>query len=80
MTQPQVSRRLATLFAAALLGVLVVVGIALTSLGWVALTSYLVVVGVGVTAAVRRARALREPAGRTCTCCTSTVFDPVEVR
>ena len=29
---------------------------------------------------VRRKRAAPRPAGRTCGCCTSTVYDPVEVR
>ena len=76
------SARLAGLFVAALLGVLAVVGVALASLGPVALAVYGVLV-VGLLAVLlRRAAALRAPkdTGRTCTCCTSTVLDPVEVR
>ncbi|MCW2598596.1 MAG: hypothetical protein JWM02_425 [Frankiales bacterium] len=76
------STRLAALFVAALLGLLVVFGLALAPLGWAAETPYLLVVAVGLGALVRQARALKapEPAGRTCSCCTSTVYDPVEVR
>lgn len=82
MTQPgpKVSRRLAALFAAALLGVLAVVGIAVAGLGVVPLIAYAAAVLGLLTVLVRRARALRRPVGRTCSCCTSTVFDPVEVR
>jgi hypothetical protein len=40
-----------------------------------------VVVLTGVVLSARKAQALRRhQAGRTCTCCTSTVFDPVEIR
>jgi hypothetical protein len=79
------SARLAALFVAALLGVLAVVGVAAASLGWVALGPYLVGVVAFLALLVRRGRALvRQQAptddGRTCTCCTSTVHDPVEVR
>jgi len=79
MTQ-QVSRRLAGLFATALLGVLAVVGLAVSSLGVVPLIAYAAAVLGLLAALVRRARALQRPAGQTCSCCTSTVFDPVEVR
>ena len=66
------------LFAAALLAVLTAVGFAVSALGWVALSAYLVVVAALLAAAVRRQRAQTD--GRTCSCCTSTVFDPVEIR
>ena len=78
------SRLLAALFLSALLGTLAVVGVALSSLGWPVLTGYVALVLVALGLMVRRARALlaqqRHRSGRTCTCCTSTVFDPVEVR
>ena len=74
------STRIAVLFWVALLGVIAVVGLALTPLGWAAEAPYLLVVLVGLALLVRRARALTVPEGRTCSCCTSTVFDPVEVR
>jgi hypothetical protein len=75
------SKRLAALFVTTLLGVLVVVGLALSPLGWVAEAPYLLLVAVGLSLLVRRARALRRPPeGATCSCCTSTVFDAVEVR
>ena len=74
------STRVAALFWTALLGVLAVVGLALSPLGWAALAPYLLVVLVGLAVLVRRARAMRPVEGRTCSCCTSTVFDPVEVR
>ena len=82
MTQPgpQVSRRLAALFATALLGVLAVIGLAVASLGVVPLIAYAAVVLAVLVLLGRRARALRRPTGHTCSCCTSTVFDPVEVR
>jgi hypothetical protein len=78
------TRTLAGLFLAALLGTLTIVGLALSVLGWVVLGPYLAVVAAGLALLVRRARSLARQAkhrdGRTCTCCTSTVFDPVEVR
>ncbi|MCW2498490.1 MAG: hypothetical protein JWN87_166 [Frankiales bacterium] len=75
------SPRTAGLFVAALVGVLTVVGLALAPLGWLALGPYLVVVLTGIVLSARKAQALRRhQAGRTCTCCTSTVFDPVEIR
>ena len=77
------SRRIAALFVSALLGVAVVVGLALSPLGWPVLVPYTVVVLVALGLLVRKAAGLRraaeQPAGRTCTCCTSTVFDPVKV-
>ena len=74
------STRLAVLFWMAIIGALAVVGLALAPLGWVLEAPYLLVVLVGLALLVRRSRALRVPEGRTCSCCTSTVFDPVEVR
>ena len=85
MSTPQIDRRLAGLFAAALLGVLVVLGLLAAALGTPVLVGYVAVVVPAPVLLVRRARALQQPAapaaeGRTCSCCTSTVFDPVEVR
>lgn len=79
------SSRLAALFVMAVIGLLVVLGLVLAPLGWAAEAPYLLVVVVGLALLVRRARALRPatehvPEGRTCSCCTSTVYDPVEVR
>ena len=66
------------LFVLALLAVLTAVGVAVSALGWVALLAYLLVVGVAVGLAFRASRPRDD--GRTCSCCTSTVYDPVEVR
>ena len=63
------------LFAVALLAVLTAVGVAVSGLGWVALSAYLLIVVTLLGLAVRRQRA--QQSGRTCSCCTSTVFDPV---
>jgi hypothetical protein len=67
------------LFLTALVGVVAVVGIALSAWTPVALIPYAALLAVAAVAVVRRARALRRPTGRTCDCCTSTVFDPVTV-
>ena len=79
------TRRLQVLFLLSLLGVLVILGLlAWALLGPVGGTAYAVVVLGLVAAGAWRARAAEAPApqvaGRTCTCCTSTVHDPVEVR
>ena len=76
------SPRLAALFVTALLGAAVVVGLALVPLGWAALAPYLLVVMTGLALLVRQARAVRAQRddGRTCSCCTTTVYDPVEIR
>ena len=81
------STRVAALFVSALLGVLVVGGVAVSALGRPVLAGYLVVVAVGLGLLLRRARSLARHragagagSGRTCACCTSTVFDPVEIR
>ena len=75
-------RRLSTQFLAACGGVLVVLGIVVADLGGpLALAAYVVVTLALIGLAARRARALTaRPAGRTCSCCTGTVYDPVEVR
>jgi hypothetical protein len=66
------------LFALSLVLVLTAVGFAVSALGGIALSAYLVVVVTLLLLAVRRQRGRQS--GRTCACCTSTVFDPVEVR
>jgi hypothetical protein len=66
------------LFRVALLAVLAAVGVAASALGWVALAAYVLLVVALLALAVRRQRPQTD--GRTCSCCTSTVFDPVEVR
>lgn len=70
---------LQALFVTALLGVLAAVGLALSALGWLVVAAYAIVVVTGLGLLARRARRQKTD-GRTCTCCTSTVFDPVEVR
>ena len=75
------SRRLALLFATALLGTHVVIALALAKLSPLASVGYLLLTTLGLlTFSVRRLRASRRPQGTTCSCCTSTVYDPVEVR
>ena len=77
------TRRLQVLFLLALLGVLLAAGLVLADLaGPLAAVAYAVVVLGGLLYAASRARAAAAapPPGRTCTCCTSTVHDPVEVR
>ncbi len=74
-------RRLQVQFLIAFAGVLVVLGLVVGELaGPVGLGVYAVAVTGLVAAGARRAR-LRAlpPPGRTCTCCTSTVHDPVRV-
>jgi hypothetical protein len=73
------------LFVVAVLGLLTIVGLALAPLGWLVEGPYLAIVLTGWVVLSRQARSLRrsqEPPddGRTCSCCTSTVFDPVEIR
>jgi hypothetical protein len=67
------------LFVAALVSVLTAIGVALSALGWVAVVAYAVVVAVAVGLAARAQRTKRADDGRTCSCCTSTVVDPVQV-
>jgi hypothetical protein len=81
MTSP---RRLAVLFLSALLGLAVVGALVAAMLGPWVLAAYLVVEVAGLVVLAKRARTVRaafhRAQGRTCTCCTSTVFDPVEIR
>jgi hypothetical protein len=78
------SRRLLGLLCAAVLGVLVVLGLTVTALlgpvgGAVYTVVALAVVAVGVVRGRRLLAPAPRPAGRTCDCCTTTHFDPVEV-
>ena len=77
------STRIAALFVAAMTGVFVALGLVAASLGWSVLVGYVIGIGTFLFLVARRARAERRAkhraAGRTCTCCTSTVFDPVEI-
>jgi VIT1/CCC1 family predicted Fe2+/Mn2+ transporter len=76
--------RVQVLFLAALLGVLVVLGIALGAVAgpWT-LAGYAVVVLVLLVVGAGRAKAAQErsrrAAGRTCSCCTTSQHDPVKV-
>jgi hypothetical protein len=74
--------RLAALFLSAILGLLIAIGLALSTFGWLVEIPYVAVVLLALGVLARRARALRAPKddGRSCSCCTTTVFDPVEVR
>ena len=78
------SRRVQVLFLAALLGVLVCVGLGVFALvGAVPALAYSVVALVLLAVGAGRARAAqaaeRRAAGRTCTCCTTSQHDPVKV-
>ena len=78
------SRRPQVLFLAALLGVLVCVGLLVVGLaGPVAAGAYSVLVlGLLVVGAARAKAAqerARRAAGRSCTCCTTSQHDPVKV-
>lgn len=78
------SIRIAALFVAAMTGVLVALGIVAASLGRTVLVGYVVGAVAFLVLLARRARAERaarlRAQGRTCRCCTSSVFDPVEIR
>ena len=78
------TRRLQVLFLVALLGVLLCLGLVLHALAGVVVTAaYAAVVLALLTAGAVRARAAqaraRVAAGRSCTCCTTSQHDPVEV-
>ena len=77
------SRALAALFLTAAAGLVVVVSLALSTVGPTAVLVWAALVLVALSLGIRRARALRQgrdqPAGRTCSCCTTTVHDPVKV-
>lgn len=72
--------RLQALFVTAFLGVLAAIGLALSALGWPVVVAYSVVVVLVLGLLAQRARSRQPTDGKTCNCCTSTVFDPVEVR
>ena len=78
-------KRLAALFAAAVVGVLAAIGLVVEAIaGPVGAVLYVAVVlglvALGVQQVRRRLRAAAAvAAGRTCTCCTGTVHDPVQV-
>ena len=76
------ARRVQVLFLVALLGVLALLGVVAGALGG-PLVAVVYAVGVGALLVVgaRAARRRAAPvAGRTCSCCTTTVHDPVQVR
>ncbi len=78
------SRRLLALLCAAVLGVLVVLGLAVTALlgaiaGAVFALAAVVLVAVGAVRGRRLLAPPPRPAGRSCDCCTTTHFDPVKV-
>ncbi len=78
------SRRLLALLCAAVLGVLVVLGLAVTALlggiaGAVFAGAAVVLVAVGAVRGRRLLAPPARPAGRSCDCCTTTHFDPVKV-
>ncbi len=78
------SRRLLALMCVAVLGVLVAVGLVVAALaGPVAAAVYGVLALVLVLAGAVRGRRLLAPPplppGRTCRCCTTSHFDPVQV-
>ena len=75
------TRRLQAMFLLASLGVLVVVGLlVLAACGVVVALVYAAVVLGLLALGAFRARAAAAPVGRTCSCCTTTVHDPVQVR
>ena len=79
-----VPRQLAALFLLAVTGVLVAIGLVVdAALGTVAAVVYtaavLTLLLVGAQLVKRRARVAAIQAGRTCTCCTGSVHDPVQV-
>ena len=78
------ARRLLALLCVALVGVVLAVGLVVTSVfGPAGAVVYgLAAAALLVVGAVRGRRLLAPPPrtdGRTCTCCTATQFDPVEV-
>jgi hypothetical protein len=79
-----VNRRVQVLFLVALLGVVACVGLAVHALAgpvpapaYAALAAALLLVGAARARAA--AEAARRVAGRTCTCCTTSQHDAVEV-
>ena len=77
-----VPRRIALPFLLAGFGVLFMFGVVIAALaGPIAVWAYasLIVAPLAVNAVQARRRRSRAMAGRTCTCCTGTVHDPVRV-
>ncbi|MCW2680831.1 MAG: hypothetical protein JWM62_2232 [Frankiales bacterium] len=77
-------RRVQLLFLAALVGVLVCLGLGVHALaGTVPALAYAVIalalLLVGAARARAAAEAARRATGRTCTCCTTSQHDPVKV-
>ncbi|MCW2616288.1 MAG: hypothetical protein JWN08_3282 [Frankiales bacterium] len=82
MTLP--STRLRVLMCAALLGVLALLGVVAAAVGGtVGVALFAVLAAALVVTAVLRGRAALAPTslppGRSCTCCTTTHFDPVTI-
>ena len=80
----RVPRRLGMMFLLALLGILVMLGSVLWRLAGtgplLAFAGVVIMGGLFATrAAKRRLRALARAEGRTCTCCTTSVHDPIRV-
>ena len=78
------SRRLRVLMCAAVLGVLLALGLVVASVAGVvgAVVYGVLALALVVVGAVRGRRLLAPPplpAGRTCSCCTTTHFDPVKI-
>jgi hypothetical protein len=79
-----VPRSVAAPFLLAVIGLLFIVGLAIQeAAGRLAVTVYAAVITAALVAAAvtarRRVRIAALAAGRTCTCCTGTVHDPVKV-
>jgi len=77
-----VPRRIAVPFLLAAAGVAFIVGLVIYAVaGIIAVLSYLLLVLSPLVSWFRtsRLRSTRLAAGRTCTCCTGTVHDPVQV-
>jgi hypothetical protein len=78
----QVSKTVGVTFLLAAAGVLFLLALVVKLLlGLVAVALLVLVVAVPLIRAIRKARrrVARLNAGRTCTCCTGTVHDPVQV-
>ena len=78
------TRRVQLLFLAALVGVLVCVGMVVLALaGPVPAVAYAVLAAVLLSVGAAQSRAAQEAArraaGRSCTCCTTSQHDPVKV-
>jgi membrane protease YdiL (CAAX protease family) len=78
------SRRLGALLCAAVVGLLVAVGLVVLTAGgpWAAVAYAVVAVALLRVAVVRGRSVLAPPVpppGRTCTCCTTSQLDPVRV-